>query len=78
MGRTRSRWGTVICVLGMVMAMLGLANAEEHSKIPLPSYHYGAKIPVECLNRSMCVLPLSTSSFGPPGPGMGYGGWDMR
>ena len=49
MGRKRSRWGTVICV----MAMLGLANAEEHSKIPLPSYHYGAKIPVECLNRSM-------------------------
>jgi hypothetical protein len=53
MGRTRSRWGTVTCVLGMVIAMLGLANAEEHSKIPLPSYHYGAKIPVECLNRSM-------------------------
>ena len=53
MGRMRSRWGTAICVLGIVMAMLGLGHAEEHSKIPLPSYHYGAKIPVECLNRSM-------------------------
>lgn len=30
--------------------------AEEHSRIPLPSYHYGAKIPVSCLNRSMYVL----------------------
>jgi hypothetical protein len=42
-----------MCVFGMGMVMLGTAMAEEHSKIPLPSYHYGAKIPVECLNRSM-------------------------
>ena len=43
-------------LLGAMMLMGGLiegARAEEHSKIPLPSYHYGAKIPVSCLNRSM-------------------------
>jgi hypothetical protein len=29
------------------------ARSEEHSKVPLPSYHYGAHIQVECLNRNM-------------------------
>lgn len=40
-------------VLWCAMLMLGAVSAEEHTKIPLPSYHYGAKIPVSCLNRSM-------------------------
>jgi hypothetical protein len=46
-------------MLAMMMIIGGLGGlmegvrAEEHSKIPLPSYHYGAKIPVSCLNRSM-------------------------
>jgi len=42
--------------MGLVMVVMGLVAgvmAEEHPKIPLPSYHYGAKIPVSCLNRSM-------------------------
>jgi hypothetical protein len=26
---------------------------HDHNHMPLPSYHYGAKIPVECLKRSM-------------------------
>lgn len=42
--------------LGAGLALLGAqetAAQEGHSKIPLPSYHYGAKIPVSCLNRSM-------------------------
>ncbi|KAN0104225.1 hypothetical protein V8E51_009970 [Hyaloscypha variabilis] len=52
MGRTGSGWRRIgMGMLGAVM--LGGAMAEEHSKIPLPSYHYGAKIPVECLNRSI-------------------------
>jgi hypothetical protein len=53
MRQTGSGWWRIggIGMLGAVM--LGGAMAEEHSKIPLPSYHYGAKIPVECLNRSM-------------------------
>ena len=52
-GRGRN-WLAILGV-GMVlgMGMLDGVKAEEHSKIPLPSYHYGAKIPVECLNRSM-------------------------
>lgn len=38
---------TLILSLGIVI------KAEEHNKIPLPSYHYGAMIPVSCLNRSI-------------------------
>jgi hypothetical protein len=41
-----SRWRFWVGIL----AFLGLVQAVE---IPLPSYHYGAKIPVSCLNRSM-------------------------
>jgi hypothetical protein len=54
-GRTgRGRWRNWLAILGIGMVFgLGGVKAEEHSKIPLPSYHYGAKIPVECLNRSM-------------------------
>jgi hypothetical protein len=35
--------------------LLGASSAQDFDEnhIPLPSYHYGAKIPVECLKRSM-------------------------
>ncbi|KAI1007994.1 hypothetical protein K3495_g248 [Podosphaera aphanis] len=39
--------------LTLVLLIIGKVMAEEHSKIPLPSYHYGAKIPVSCLSRSV-------------------------
>jgi hypothetical protein len=45
----RGSWISAILLL-----FIGRVNAaEEHTKIPLPSYHYGARIPVSCLNRSM-------------------------
>ena len=54
MGRTGSTGNRRSWRMGILAAvMLGTATAQEHSKFPLPSYHYGAKIPVECLNRSM-------------------------
>ncbi|RKF54032.1 hypothetical protein GcC1_215023 [Golovinomyces cichoracearum] len=38
----------------IILLQLGInVGAEEHNKIPLPSYHYGAVIPVSCLNRSI-------------------------
>jgi len=48
--------GIALAIVGV--ALLGIvdvvkAQQEEHSKIPLPSYHYGAPIEVQCLNRSM-------------------------
>jgi len=51
-GRGRN-WLAILGGVVLGMGMLDGVKAEEHSKIPLPSYHYGAKIPVECLNRSM-------------------------
>ena len=46
----RGSW--IAAILGSALLGIGV-RAEEHSKIPLPSYHYGAAIPVSCLNRSM-------------------------
>ena len=47
----RGSW--IVAILGsLLLGGIGV-KAEEHSKIPLPSYHYGARIPVSCLNRSM-------------------------
>jgi hypothetical protein len=43
-----SRWRFWVGIL--VFLGLGVVQAAE---IPLPSYHYGARIPVSCLNRSM-------------------------
>jgi len=51
--RRRIPW---LAVLGIgAIALVSGANSEEqhHTPIPLPSYHYGAKIPVSCLNRSI-------------------------
>ncbi|TVY44780.1 hypothetical protein LSUB1_G000607, partial [Lachnellula subtilissima] len=45
----RGTW--IIAILGS--ALLGIVQAEDHAQIPLPSYHYGASIPVSCLNRSI-------------------------
>ena len=51
-----------------IVALLALAEAcsfafsgvqagqPHHTVIPLPQYHYGARIPVTCLNRSMYVF----------------------
>jgi hypothetical protein len=46
----RGSWIATGILLGL---RIGKVAAEEHTKIPLPSYHYGAAIPVSCLNRSM-------------------------
>ena len=45
----RSFW----VAFGLAIITLGAKAQEEHSKVPLPSYHYGAHIPVSCLNRSI-------------------------
>jgi hypothetical protein len=43
----------ILALLGFGLRLgVGVAQAAE---IPLPSYHYGARIPVSCLNRSMWV-----------------------
>lgn len=40
--------------LAVTRLLFGIVvQAEEHSKIPLPSYHYGANITISCLNRSI-------------------------
>jgi hypothetical protein len=55
-GRGGGGWIRLGWMLGMWMVACGMLNgvqAEEHSKVPLPSYHYGAHIQVSCLNRSM-------------------------
>ncbi|EPE31277.1 hypothetical protein GLAREA_12580 [Glarea lozoyensis ATCC 20868] len=41
-----------VFLMGLRVEMLADAQ-EEHTAIPLPSYHYGAKIEVSCLNRSI-------------------------
>lgn len=51
-GCWRGALGPVLAIGAVVLGLLGGVSAEEHSKIPLPSYHYGAKIPVSCLERS--------------------------
>ncbi|RDW91009.1 hypothetical protein BP5796_02174 [Coleophoma crateriformis] len=43
-------WAVAAC---LALSLVGANAAKEHSPIPLPSYHYGAKIPVSCLNRSI-------------------------
>ena len=49
--RRRGFWGSILAI-GAIIGIGGV-YAEEHTAFPLPSYHYGAKIPVSCLNRSM-------------------------
>lgn len=41
-------------LLGLLLALLfsAVAIASAADQISLPSYHYGASIPVECMNRS--------------------------
>jgi len=51
--RRRMPWLSILFAIVAVCLAGVKAQEEEHSKVPLPSYHYGAKIPVECLNRSM-------------------------
>jgi hypothetical protein len=70
--RRMPRVGITLALIGAFAFMLDGAQAEQHNlqyhnAIPLPQYHYGAKIPVACLNRSMCVfiLPTRVSLYGP-------------
>ncbi|KAL3428508.1 hypothetical protein PVAG01_02017 [Phlyctema vagabunda] len=37
----------------LALGAIGARAESGHSPMPLPSYHYGAKIPVSCLNRSI-------------------------
>lgn len=43
-------------LLGAALGLSRLAAANPEDG--LPSYHYGAPIHVECMNRSSCVLSL--------------------
>lgn len=51
----------VLVTLGLVGDMGGMgvkaedtdSGVEGGSRIPMPSWHYGARIEVSCLNRSM-------------------------
>jgi len=50
--RKGNTWLAVTFAIALI-STAGVKAQEEHSKVPLPSYHYGAHIPVSCLNRSM-------------------------
>ncbi|TVY42950.1 hypothetical protein LOCC1_G007456 [Lachnellula occidentalis] len=47
----RGSW--IIAILGSALLGIVVQAAEDHTQLPLPSYHYGASIPVSCLNRSI-------------------------
>ena len=66
----RASWASAIAV---ALSLFTAAAAKEHKElthagIPKPSYHYGAKIPVTCLNRSMYVLSPLIHFKRPPLP----------
>ncbi|CAL3969905.1 hypothetical protein PZA11_007546 [Diplocarpon coronariae] len=46
-------WRLLLVVGAILLGAQKVRAQEEHNKIPLPSYHYGAKIPVSCLERSI-------------------------
>lgn len=39
-------------MLAMLLAATTSASASDAAQLALPSYHYGAPIAVECMNRS--------------------------
>lgn len=45
------------------LAVLAGAVSSSHEDA-LPSYHYGAPIPIECMNRSSYAPPISTREHG--------------
>jgi hypothetical protein len=52
--RRKGVLGSILTIGAVALAFATGASGQEHRKtLPLPSYHYGAKIPVTCLNRSM-------------------------
>ncbi|CZR62747.1 uncharacterized protein PAC_12644 [Phialocephala subalpina] len=53
MARDRRKGFLGLAITAVVLAFVTGVVGEEHTTIPLPSYHYGAKIPVTCLNRSI-------------------------
>jgi len=45
-----------LCALLVAASLMAPVLAAVHEN-GLPSYHYGAPIRVECMNRSSCVYP---------------------
>ena len=39
-------------LLGLVFLLVSFSNLVAANQLALPSYHYGAPIGVECMNRS--------------------------
>jgi hypothetical protein len=64
LGERRWRdWG-IKAAIAAAFYTASAALDDHHNPISKPQYHYGAKIPVTCLNRSMYVvqfikLPIS-------------------
>ena len=51
--RRQRAWAAI---LALVLALSASALADPpHAALAKPQYHYGASIPVTCLNRSMYV-----------------------
>ncbi|MDB5271626.1 MAG: hypothetical protein JWP58_4666 [Hymenobacter sp.] len=51
-------WRIAWTAIFSLILLQGALAAKEHQELtshglPKPSYHYGAEIPVTCLNRSM-------------------------
>jgi hypothetical protein len=60
-GRQTPQQLATTCLLLFALALLGVqgvkAAKEHHGALAKPMYHYGAKIPVECLDRNMYDQP---------------------
>lgn len=46
-------------VSALVLLLVDFATATLREGV-LPAYHYGASIPVSCMNRSMYVIPIGS------------------
>lgn len=52
--RRKGVLGSILTIGAIALAFATGASAQEyHKSLPLPSYLYGASIPVTCLNRDM-------------------------
>lgn len=49
--RERATYAT--CTAALLLSTVGRAVAKDDGLDVRPQYHFGAKIPVTCLNRSM-------------------------
>jgi hypothetical protein len=60
-GTQRRRQWALKAALAAAFCTAATALEAHHNPISKPQYHYGAKIPVTCLDRSMYVLQIVES-----------------